>query len=85
MNNSENTTANTPFANLAALEANFNGIIDRLATMTGKLKDGSPEKAEFEGYGKTATQLRHQVVGVVASRLGTYETKQAAKGAQKSE
>jgi hypothetical protein len=75
----DKNTPTTPFANLAELEHHFNGIVSRLETMSGKLKDGTPEKAQFEAHTNTAKLLRHQVLGTVAGRLGSFETKQAGK------
>ena len=67
----------TPYQNLHELDAHFNGIADKLAAMSAKATGDL--KTEIDGRIATAKLLRHQVVGLIATRLADFEMKQAAK------
>ena len=67
----------TPYQNLHELDAHFNGITEKLTAMSAKA--AGDLKTEIDTRIATAKLLRHQVVGLVATRLAEFETKQAAK------
>ena len=67
----------SPYAQLAGLDANFTGIMDRLTEMGGKAKGDL--KTEIDTRIATTKLLRHQVISLVAGRLADYEGKQAEK------
>jgi hypothetical protein len=68
----------TPYQNLHELDAHFNGITEKLSAMVAKAAAGDL-KTELDAHIATAKLLRHRVVGLIATRLADFETKQAAK------